>query len=134
MKISVFGATGGTGLAFVDQALAAGHSLRALIRDPAKLQLSESARSNASLETVTGDVFDPKAVASTLDGCDGLFISLGGRGIPDVCSRGTGIILDEVKAAKMDPKTVAVTSFGVGDSKEDVNGMFIKFFMWVYEV
>jgi putative NADH-flavin reductase len=129
MKIAVFGATGGTGLAFLDQALAAGHSLRALVRDQTKI--SETTRANANLELVKGDLlFNAKSVASTLEGCDGLFITLGGRGVPDVCSRGTGIILDAVKEAKMDPKTVAVTSFGVGDSREDANGYLIRFFLW----
>jgi putative NADH-flavin reductase len=38
MNIALIGATGGTGRAFIDQALAAGHTVTALARTPAKLQ------------------------------------------------------------------------------------------------
>ncbi len=34
MKIAVFGATGGTGRNFLQQALSAGHEITALVRDP----------------------------------------------------------------------------------------------------
>ena len=37
MKLAVFGATGGTGKQVVEQALAAGHTIAVLVRDPAKL-------------------------------------------------------------------------------------------------
>lgn len=38
MNIALIGATGGTGRAFIDQALIAGHKVTALVRNPAKLQ------------------------------------------------------------------------------------------------
>ena len=34
MKLTVFGATGSTGVQVVEQALAAGHEIRAVVRDP----------------------------------------------------------------------------------------------------
>ena len=37
MKLAIFGATGGTGRALVEQALAAGHEVTALVRDPARV-------------------------------------------------------------------------------------------------
>jgi uncharacterized protein YbjT (DUF2867 family) len=37
MNIVVFGATGGTGKEVLKQALAAGHAVSALVRDPARL-------------------------------------------------------------------------------------------------
>ncbi|MFZ1628219.1 MAG: NAD(P)H-binding protein, partial [Anaerolineae bacterium] len=40
MKIAVFGATGGAGRQVVEQALAAGHQVSALARNPAKLALT----------------------------------------------------------------------------------------------
>lgn len=39
MRITVFGATGGTGTQFVHQALAAGHHVTAVVRDPSRLVL-----------------------------------------------------------------------------------------------
>ena len=38
-KLAVFGATGRTGLVLVQQALAKGHSVTAVVRNPEKLQL-----------------------------------------------------------------------------------------------
>ncbi|KAI9032136.1 NAD-dependent epimerase/dehydratase [Hyaloraphidium curvatum] len=132
MKIAVFGATGGTGLAFLPRALSAGHTLRCLVRNPAKLP--EDVRSSPNVEVVVGDVTkDEKAIEDTLSGCDALFITLGGAGTgSDVCSVGTKRILAAVKALKMDPKTVAVTSFGVGDSWNDINSYFVQFLIWVF--
>ena len=37
MRIIVFGASGGTGVKIVEQALAAGHAVTAFVRNPAKL-------------------------------------------------------------------------------------------------
>lgn len=37
MKLTIFGATGGTGTCLTEQALAAGHSVTAVVRDPARL-------------------------------------------------------------------------------------------------
>lgn len=56
MKIALFGATGGVGRAFVEQALAAGHEVSALVRDPARLDAS-----SPDLRVVTGNVLDGQA-------------------------------------------------------------------------
>lgn len=61
MHIPVFGATGGTGNQFVKQALAEGHTVTALVRDPVKLSLED-----AGLTVMTGDVLDPVAVRPSL--------------------------------------------------------------------
>jgi nucleoside-diphosphate-sugar epimerase len=37
MKIAIIGATGGTGISFIEQATARGHEITALARTPAKL-------------------------------------------------------------------------------------------------
>ncbi len=37
MKLTIFGATGGTGAQVLQQALAAGHTVTILVRDPAKV-------------------------------------------------------------------------------------------------
>lgn len=42
MKLVVFGATGGTGIQIVEQALAAGHTVTAFLRTPSKLSIQHS--------------------------------------------------------------------------------------------
>lgn len=42
MRLAVFGATGGTGRQLVEQALAQGHEVTAVVRDPARLPVEHS--------------------------------------------------------------------------------------------
>lgn len=71
--IALFGATGGTGRQFLEQALAAGHSIRALARTPSKVVIDSS-----RLELIEGDVLVPADVDRTVAGCD-LVVSLFGH-------------------------------------------------------
>lgn len=63
--IALFGATGKTGRRVLDRALAAGHRVQALVRDPAKLEVVHEA-----LTVVPGDVLDAGAVERTVAGAD----------------------------------------------------------------
>ena len=65
MRLAVFGASGRTGRPLVEQALARGHEVRALVRDPAKLPLTHD-----RLALVRGDVLSAGDVADTVAGCD----------------------------------------------------------------
>ena len=75
MNLVVLGATGGTGRQVVEQALAAGHSVTALVRSPEKLTIS-----HARLRVVTGAATETSAVSSTLEGADAIISTLGGNG------------------------------------------------------
>ena len=55
MKVLIFGATGGTGRAPVDQALEQGHAVTAFARDPAKVR---SAHQN--LTVAQDNMLDPE--------------------------------------------------------------------------
>jgi putative NADH-flavin reductase len=72
LKIAAFGATGRTGKRLVAAALAAGHTVRALVRDPSRIE------ARPGLEVVVGDVLDFDAVKRTVDGCDAAVATLGG--------------------------------------------------------
>src|SRR5438093_10326483 len=77
MNLLVLGATGGTGRLVVDQALAAGHTVTALVRSPEKLA---TATSQPNLRVVTGSATDPKSVAGAMKGADAVISTLGGGG------------------------------------------------------
>jgi uncharacterized protein YbjT (DUF2867 family) len=75
MNLLVLGATGGTGRLVVEQALAAGHTVTALVRSPEKL-----ATSQPNLRVVTGSATDPESVAGAMEGADAVISTLGGGG------------------------------------------------------
>src|SRR5260370_8811476 len=75
MNLVVLGATGGTGRLVVEQALAAGHTVTALVRSPEKLTLR-----NPNLHVIAGQATDRSAVSRALDGADALISTLGGTG------------------------------------------------------
>lgn len=75
MHIAVFGGTGRVGGRFIEYALADGHTVRALVRDPSRLA------PRAGLELVAGDVLNPEDVARTIAGADAVVSGLGGAGV-----------------------------------------------------
>lgn len=116
MRLALFGATGKTGKPLVEQALAAGHSVTALARDPAKLGME-----HASLRVVQGDVLDANAVAETLRGAEAVLTTLGPApdAPPDVLSRGIGTIINAMRAAGQ-KRLIVMSSMGIADSKHQV--------------
>jgi putative NADH-flavin reductase len=75
-RLTIFGATGGTGRLLVGQAVAAGHEVTALVRDPARLPVPPSPQ----LRTVTADVFDPATICPAVTGADAVLTALGPHG------------------------------------------------------
>lgn len=93
MHITVFGANGKTGRHVVEQALAAGHRVRAVVRNPKSIETSHE-----RLEIVRGDVMD----ASTLDVAGDAVVSCIGartRKADGIAARGTENILAAMKRA-----------------------------------
>ncbi len=75
MNLVVLGATGRTGRLVVEQALAAGHTVTALVRSPEKLTTND-----ANLRVVTGQATDTSSVSRALQGADAVISTLGGNG------------------------------------------------------
>jgi uncharacterized protein YbjT (DUF2867 family) len=75
MNLVVLGATGRTGRLVVEQALAAGHTVTALVRSPEKL-----ATGHSNLRVVAGQATETSAVSSALEGADAVISTLGGKG------------------------------------------------------
>jgi putative NADH-flavin reductase len=72
MKIVVFGASGGTGIQVVEQALAAGHEVTAFVRTLAKITIQ-----HPNLTLFQGDVMDTAAVDKAISGQDAVISALG---------------------------------------------------------
>jgi len=73
MHISLFGATGATGKLLTERALAAGHTVSALIRTPEKFPYA------ARVRVIKGSAFDLSAIAETLTGADAVLSALGAK-------------------------------------------------------
>ncbi|MFI8995348.1 NAD(P)-dependent oxidoreductase [Streptomyces sp. NPDC053542] len=72
-KIALFGANGTIGSRILDEALARGHEVTAVVRDPAKIT-----KSHPKLTVITGDVLDPASVSVAAKGQDVLVSAVGG--------------------------------------------------------
>lgn len=71
MKLTIFGASGRTGVHVVEQALAAGHDVVAVVRDPAKLALRHE-----RLRIVHAEMTDETAVGDAVRGADAVLATL----------------------------------------------------------
>jgi len=111
MRLTVFGATGATGRHVVSQALAAGHHVTVLVRDPAKLG-GDAAR----ITVVTGDARDPDAVTTAVEGAEAVISTIGGRGL----GRSTVVTdcMTTITAAlPAGTRVLVVSTVGAGDSR-----------------
>ncbi|MEV6550759.1 NAD(P)H-binding protein [Streptomyces sp. NPDC051597] len=72
MKLTVFGATGRIGTELVRQALAGGHQVTAVVRDPARFTTT-----GTGLEVVRGDLSDPESLRPAVAGRDAVLSGLG---------------------------------------------------------
>jgi len=75
MRITIFGATGGTGKQLVEQALAAGYQVVAYVRNPSKLNIRHE-----NLTIVQGDLADQAMIERAISGADAVISILGPRG------------------------------------------------------
>ena len=109
MRITVFGATGRIGTEVVRQALAAGHEVVAVVRDPARLAVP----AGPGLGVVTADVMDPGQIGPAVKGADAVVSALGPRkgGSATVLADSAGSILNAMDQTGV-RRLVAVSASG----------------------
>jgi putative NADH-flavin reductase len=115
MRVAIFGASGRTGRPLVEQALARGYEVRALVRDPPKLQARHE-----RLVVIRGDVLDVARVEETVAGADAVLSALGpSKTSPkDVQTRGTQNIVAAMKEQGA-RRLVSLTGAGVRDPQDE---------------
>ncbi|AEA24408.1 NAD(P)-dependent oxidoreductase [Pseudonocardia benzenivorans] len=116
MKIAVLGATGPTGLAFVDSARGRGHALTALVRGAGRLD------DGPGLHVVLGDARDAAAVEEMVRGQDVVFVSLGlsaGGAADETVTVCTDAVRHLAAVLPPDgPRVLVMSTHGVGDSND----------------
>lgn len=112
MKVVIFGSTGGTGRALVEQALERGHQVIAFARIPAHVLIHHE-----RLTVLQGDVLHPQKVGAAVSGTDAVISALG-VGLTakaQVLSDGTRNILDAMKKFGV-RRFICESSYGVAES------------------
>jgi uncharacterized protein YbjT (DUF2867 family) len=109
MKLTIFAATGGVGRHLLDQALAAGHDVTAVVRNARALP--------AGVRVVTADlaVASPADLEPAVAGADAVLSGLGPRSRADagIASRGTLAIVGAMRATGV-RRVVVVSAAPVG--------------------
>ncbi|ADB30591.1 NAD-dependent epimerase/dehydratase [Kribbella flavida DSM 17836] len=110
MRIAVFGANGSTGRLLTEQALAAGHHVAAITRQPDAFPLRHE-----RLHVIGADVLDPPAVDAAVAGQDAVLSTLGvpaGKEPISTYSRGVANIVTAMKLHRV-RRLAVVSSSGV---------------------
>ena len=110
MKLTIFAATGGVGRQLLGQAVAGGHDVTAVVRNPEKL-------SGPSVRVVRADLTaaDPAALESAVGGADAVLSGLGPRSNADagIAAQGTAAIVAAMQATDV-RRIVVVSAAPVG--------------------
>ncbi len=112
MKLGIFGATGGTGRSLVEQALACGHIVTVLVRNPATFPVQHD-----HLTVLQGDVLDLARVEAAVVGQDAILSALGTnqKGPVSVCTDGIQNILAAMTQYSV-RRLLVVSAYGATES------------------
>jgi putative NADH-flavin reductase len=109
MRLTIFAATGGIGRQVLEQAVAAGHDVTAVVRNPAKL--------SREVRSVTSDLAAPDstALASAVKGTDAVLSGLGPRSASEagIAWQGTRAIVEAMKATSV-RRIIVVSAAPIG--------------------
>ena len=78
MKVFLLGATGSTGFELLKRLVQDNNTIKVLVRNPAKLNLSEIKQiQEGQVELITGGVFEPDKLIEHFNVCDVIISALG---------------------------------------------------------
>jgi putative NADH-flavin reductase len=112
VRLLILGATGPTGRNLLDQALAAGHEVTALVRNASRLTVA-----HPRLALVAGDATDPRALDATVREKDAVLSALGaGNSLrSDIVYRAVTALIPAMRSHAL-KRIVFLSAFGVGES------------------
>lgn len=114
MKLLVIGATRGIGLELLQQAVAAGHEVTALARNPQSLSFSHE-----QLKVVKGDILNQRSLEEAVSGQDAVCVTIGvkvTREPVSIFSEGTKRVVAAMRNSSC-RRLICVTGIGAGDSR-----------------
>lgn len=126
LRLLIIGATGGTGLQLVEQALAQGHQVTAFVRNPARLPIA-----HPNLRAVQGDVLDYTTLEPAMREQNAVLCALGHKrflGPSTILSQGTANILRAMQSAGV-AHLVCESSLAIGNTAGR-GGLIATFFLY----
>ena len=128
--VAVFGATGGLGLQLTRLALESGHRVRALVRNPERLQRALTDLPEATLarlELVQGSALAIHDVRRTVQGSTAVLSALGAPALSKsrIRSEGTATIIEAMKLEGVH-RLVAISVYGLGETRKTLP-FFLRF-------
>jgi putative NADH-flavin reductase len=114
MNVLILGATGSVGRHLVPQALAQGHEVTTIVRNPAKLETRHE-----RLRVLQGDALDARAVDAAVQGQDAVIFALGRsnhRKPTTMFSDATRVLVTAMEKHGV-KRLVCITGIGAGDSR-----------------
>jgi putative NADH-flavin reductase len=120
MKVLIIGATGATGKILMREALAQGHEVTALARNPSAMPSEEPL-----LRVVEGNALEASSLEAAVAGQDAVLSVLGtrSRGPTTLFSESTHNLISAMNKHGV-PRLVCITGVGVGDSKGHVGFLY----------
>lgn len=118
MKLTVFGATGGTGQQIVAQALSAHHDVTAVVRTSGKL-------ADPRIHEVAADIMDPTAITEAIQSSDAVISAIGPRG-----NGPTTVCVDSARSIMQAMQATGVTRFvmvSAAGFHTNGDGPFVRF-------
>ncbi|KAK6639017.1 hypothetical protein RUM43_007287 [Polyplax serrata] len=109
-KLAIFGGTGMTGICVVQEALAMGHTVKLLLRNPSNLP----SEYHNKVEIIKGNVINAEDVSKTIENVDAVIVALGTRNNLEPTtemSRGLENIVKSMKANNIKPISVCLSAF-----------------------
>lgn len=124
MKMAIIGATRGIGLALVQTALADGHEVTALVRNPSRMAVS-----HRHLHIMLGDALDPDSIAKVAERQDVVCDCLGTAKVTQTITLFSRCAENLSRVLKPEQLLIAVTGLGAGDSKGHCGFLYDHFFL-----
>lgn len=120
MRLTIFGASGTTGRHVVQQAVASGHHVTAVVRNPEVLKHEE--HQTGQVEVVVADVMRPAAITPHIEHADAVVSTLGTRGNPmratTVCSDAIDSIIEAMQTTGV-RRLLAMSAADFGNAPAD---------------
>lgn len=129
MKVFLLGATGSTGYEILKRLIQEEHTVKALVRNPAKLSLATINQSQTGqVELIEGNVFEPEKLKEHFKGCDVVVSALGtgtNNNYTEIYSQGGRNILSAMRATGI-KRLITITAGLIDLSDPSTDNFFLN--------